>query len=114
MKESRPQDNMKDVMKIWGEDPQPQDKKSQSQVTSKVFKAEFQGIFLYGRKMRVYKNEKRKEMDVYLDNLKENILWFSTKTKAFLVDLYFANICLSEAEELADKEANKYFMIKHF
>ena len=53
--------------------------------------------------MKIYNKGKTKEMDVYLDNLREKLLWFSTKTKAFLIDLYFANICLSEEEELADK-----------
>ena len=82
---------------------------------TKVVKVQFQNIFLYGRKMKIYNKGKIKEMDVYLDNQREKLLWFSTKTKAFLIDLFFTSICLSEEEDLADKsKKDLYFVVRHF
>lgn len=80
-----------------------------------VAKAQFYNIFLYGIKMKIYNKGKIKEMDVYLDNQRDKFLWFSTKTKAFLIDLFFTSICLSEEAELANQSnKNLYFVVKQF
>lgn len=50
---------------------------------------EFQRVFIYGEKMRLMHKGKPKEMFIYLDNKSETLLWISSKTKAFLLDLYF-------------------------
>lgn len=53
---------------------------------------EFQDIFLYGTSMKILHKGRAKEMYIYLDNNRETFLWISSKTKAFIIDLYFAEV----------------------
>lgn len=39
-------------------------------------------------------------MFVYLDNNQEKLLWISSKTKAFLIDLYFTSTFMRQETEI--------------
>ena len=42
--------------------------------------------------MKILHKGRAKEMYIYLDNNRETFLWISSKTKAFIIDLYFAEV----------------------
>lgn len=42
-----------------------------------------------------YKNKVKKIL-AYLDNRRPNLLWISSKTKAFVIDLYFSTTAYKE------------------
>lgn len=48
-----------------------------------------------------YKN-KVKKMLAYLDNRRPNLLWVSSKTKAFVIDLYFSTTVFKEDKRAQD------------
>lgn len=70
----------------------------EDQKNSKAWFTEFQNAFLYGQEIQVLHKGKPKYMTVYLDNNNEKFLWVSSKTKAFLLDLYFTTITINEIE----------------
>jgi hypothetical protein len=50
--------------------------------------------------MNILHKGRKKEMFVYLDHQRDKLLWISSKTKAFLLDLYFTTAFFKEESEI--------------
>jgi hypothetical protein len=60
----------------------------------------FHDIFLYGQEMFILHKDRPKKMNVYLDHKRDKLIWISSQTKAFIIDLYFANVNYRETSDL--------------
>lgn len=65
--------------------------------------------------MYILHKGKKKEMFVYLDNNRDKLMWISSKTKAFLIDLYFTStFCREDSEIEAIDPGAHYFGVRQF
>ena len=53
---------------------------------------DFHQAFVYGVEMEMWRKEKIKKISVFLDPNMPNLVWFSTMTKAFLLDMPYTDI----------------------
>lgn len=50
--------------------------------------------------MFILHKDRPKKMNVYLDHKRDKLIWISSQTKAFIIDLYFANVNYRETSDL--------------
>lgn len=53
---------------------------------------QFQGVFAYGVQMQMWRKDNLKPIVAFIDQHLPNLVWFSSKTKAYLFDMTYTDI----------------------
>jgi hypothetical protein len=64
--------------------------------TDHAAEREFIKMFLFGVPMQIYRKGRVKNATVFLDPYIPTLMWISSKTKAFLIDLGYVTLSLSD------------------
>ena len=75
---------------------------------------QFTKKYIHGVKMQIYRKGKVKDVTIFLDQNFPTLLWVATKSKAFLVDLTYIELSVSDVEFQITSGCEQYFIMRYF